>query len=428
MEKFPLLLKCEVLVAGGGPAGSVAAIAAARHGADTVLLEQHGFLGGNLTAGGIDTIYGLYTPGENPIKVIGGIPDEIIEELKNQEACYPRPNTYGSGIGITVSIEDLKLVLEEAVLSAGAKIVYHAFVPDGYAEKGDLTGVIVATKQGLKRVEAKFFIDTTGDADLVAMAGGSYEKAGEVGPIQSLTTVLFMANVDMKKAKAFGKQAMWDEMAKAVETGSYDLPRVEGSFHATPFPGMIEANMTRIANVDATDILALSTAETTGRRQVREYVRFLKDKIPGFESAYLVKTGAHIGVRETRRIIGDYVLQKEDVLEARRFEDAIARCGMPIEDHHAASDTRWVYEKDFGYYDITYRCLIPRGLNNVLVAGRCLSATHDAHASARSAGPAMAMGQAAGMAAALAVAQSKTARDVDVAQLQTALREIGALV
>jgi len=105
MEKFPLLLKCEVLVAGGGPAGSVAAIAAARHGADTVLLEQHGFLGGNLTAGGIDTIYGLYTPGENPIKVIGGIPDEIIEELKKQEACYPRPNTYGSGIGITVSIE-----------------------------------------------------------------------------------------------------------------------------------------------------------------------------------------------------------------------------------------------------------------------------------------------------------------------------------
>jgi hypothetical protein len=203
---------------------------------------------------------------------------------------------------------------------------------------------------------------------------------------------------------------------------------VEGSFHATPFPGLIEANMTRVANVDATDVLALSAAETAGRRQVREYVRFLKDKIPGFESAYLVKTGAHIGVRETRRIIGDYVLQKEDVLEARRFEDAIARCGMPIEDHHAASDTRWVYVKDFGYYDIPYRCLIPRGLNNVLVAGRCLSATHDAHASARSAGPAMAMGQAAGIAAAMAVAQNKTIRDIDVAELQSALREIGGLV
>jgi glycine/D-amino acid oxidase-like deaminating enzyme len=426
MEKLPVLLECEVLVVGGGPAGSMAAIAAARQGADTVLLEQHGFLGGNITAGGIDTIYGFYTPGENPVKVVGGIPDEIVEALERMEACFSRPNTYGSGIGITFSPEHLKLALEEAVLAAGAQIVYHAFVPEVIAEGGNLHAVVVGTKRGLKLIRSKFFIDATGDADVVAYAGGRYEKAGELGPIQSLTTVFFMANVAVGRAKAFGKHALWSEMAKAVEQGTYDLPRVEGSFHATPFLGMIEANMARVANVDATDILALSAAETAGRRQVQEYVRFLKDKIPGFESAYLVKTGAHIGVRETRRIIGDYILQKEDVLEGKRFDDAIARCGMPIEDHHAGSDTRWIYVKDFGYYDIPYRCLIPGGLDNLLVAGRCLSASHDAHASARAAGPAMAMGQASGIAAAQAVAQNKPAREIDVTVLQSLLRQAGA--
>jgi len=426
MEHLPLLLDCEVLIVGGGPAGSVAAIASARAGARTVLLERQGFLGGNITAGGIDTIYGFFTPGENPVKVVGGIPDEIIDRLKALDACYERPNTYGSGIGITFSTEYLKLVLEEMTNEAGALIVYHAFAPDVYFKDGILAGVVVATKQGLQRVAGKFFVDATGDADVVARAGGSYEKAGEEGPIQSLTTVLFMANVDTERAKTFGKKAMWAEMEEAQRGGEYNLPRVEGSFHPTPSPGMIEANMTRIADVDATDIIAVSKAETEGRRQVQEYVRFLKDRIPGFESAFLVKTGCHIGVRETRRIIGEYVLQKEDVLEGKRFEDAIARCGMPIEDHHAGADTRWIYVKDFGYYEIPYRCLIPKDLDNILVAGRCLSATHDAHASARSAGPAMAMGQTAGLAAAMAVAEAKSGREIIIHDLQEKLRQSGA--
>jgi hypothetical protein len=428
MENLPILLESELVILGGGPAGSIAAIAASRQGVDTVLLERHGFLGGNITAGGIDTVYGFYTPGENPVKVVGGIPDEIVETLEGQQAAYQRPNTYGSGIGITFSAEHMKLALEEAVLSAGAKVLYHAFSPAVCQHEGRIEAVIVATKQGLQQVRGGFFIDASGDADLVAHAGGAHLKAGEGGPIQSLTAVFFMANVDLERAKAFGKQALWDAMAEAAQSGSYHLPRVEGSFHATPYPGMMEANMTRVANVDATDIVALSAAETEGRRQVQDYVRFLQDYIPGFESAYLVKTGCHIGVRETRRIKGDYQLQKEDVLQGKSFEDVIARCGMPIEDHHAGSDTRWIYVKDFGFYDIPYRCLIPQGLENVLVAGRCLSASHDAHASARSAGPAMAMGQAAGLAATRAVKHHQTASQIEIQSLQQELRTMGALI
>ncbi len=426
MEEFPLLMDCDVLVVGGGPAGTVAGIAAARLGANTVILERHGFLGGNLTAAGVDTIYGFYTVGEDPTKVVGGIPDEVIERLRRFEACYERPNTYGSGIGITFSVEHLKLVLESLALEAGARVLYHAFVPDVYFEAGRLAGVVLATKQGLRRLSARYIIDATGDADVVAHAGGAYEKAGEQGPIQSCTTVFFMANVDIERARAFGKKALWAEMEQASQSGAYRLPRLEGSFHATPYPGMIEANMTRIANVDPTDALAISAAETEGRQQVQEYVRFLKERIPGFEEAYLVRTGCHIGVREARRIVGDYVLQKEDVVEGRSFEDAVTRCGMPIEDHHAGRDTRWIYVRDYGFYDIPYRCLIPRELDNVLVAGRCLSATHDAHASARSAAPAMGMGQAAGAAASLALEGGLNVRQIDVPALQGKLRAWGA--
>jgi hypothetical protein len=289
-----------------------------------------------------------------------------------------------------------------------------------------LAGCISASKSGLQLITTKLIIDTTGDADIIAHAGGAFEKAGEVGPIQSCTTVFFMANVDVTKAKAFGKKAIWEVMEKARQSGEYDLPRIEGTFHATPNPTLIEANMTRIPNIDSTDVTDISQAETTGRRQVQEYVRFLINNIPGFENAYLVKTGCHIGVREGRRVIGDYVLTKEDVLEGRHFEDAIVRCGQPIEDHHSGSDTRWVYVKDYGIYDIPYRCLIPRQLDNVLTAGRCFSATHDAHASARSSGTAMGMGQAAGIAAAMSINTGKTVREIDVSELQDKLIKLGA--
>ena len=425
-ENIPLLTECDVLIVGGGPAGSLAGVASAREGARTVIVEKNGFLGGNLTAAGIDTIYGLYSVGENPVKLIGGLVDEVVGRLEDQNACYLRSNTYGAGTGLTFAGENMKLALENLALDAGVKIFYHTLVPDVYERDEKLKGCLIASKSGIQWIKASVFIDCTGDADVVAKAGGAYEKAGEVGPIQSCTTVFFMANVDIQKAKEFGKNAMWKAMEDARNDGEYNLPRIEGSFHATPNQGLIEANMTRIANVDTTDVNSISEAEVEGRRQVQEYVRFLNHKVPGFENAYLVKTGCQIGVREGRRVIGDYVLTKEDVLGGKKFHDAIVRCGQPIEDHHSGKDTRWIYVKDYGFYEIPYRCLVPRGLDNVLTAGRCLSASHDAHASARSSGTAMGMGQAAGMAAVMALNKGNNVKDIEISELKNKLINIGA--
>jgi hypothetical protein len=186
--------------------------------------------------------------------------------------------------------------------------------------------------------------------------------------------------------------------------------------------------MTRIPNVDATDPEQLTRAEIEGRRQVREYHRFLRDKVPGFDHSVLVATSPAIGVRESRRVIGDYRLTREDVLSARRFEDEIALCGAPIEEHAAGADTRWTYVPESAVYGIPYRCLLPEGVDGLLVAGRCFSATHDAHASARSMATCMAMGQAAGIAAAMSVAAKTTPRSVDPVELRRCLLENHALL
>jgi hypothetical protein len=188
----------------------------------------------------------------------------------------------------------------------------------------------------------------------------------------------------------------------------------------------MHTNMTRVAGVDATDPDQLSRAEREGRAQAFEYARFLRDRVPGYERAHLSGLSVQIGVRETRRIRGAYWLTRDDVLGAATFPDAVARCGAPIEEHHAGGDTRWEYVPDGGTYDIPYRCLLPREVEGVVVAGRCLSASHDAHASVRSMAQCMAMGQAAGVAA--AIAKDGDLRGVDVGALRERLVALGALL
>lgn len=224
------------------------------------------------------------------------------------------------------------------------------------------------------------------------------------------------------------KAELWERMRQAADSGDYALPRIEGSWHRTPFDGVVLVHMTRLPNVDATDPAQLTRAEVEGRRQVREYARFLRDRVPGFESAVVVGTSPAIGIRESRRIHGDYVLTRSDVLEARRFDDEIALCGAPIEDHHAGGDTEWQYVGAGGVYGIPYRSLLPAGIEGMLVAGRCFGATHDAHASARSMATCMAMGQAAGTAAAMAAAGSMTPRAVAPHALRERLEADGALL
>ena len=388
----------DVVVVGAGSAGTTAAIAAARTGARTLLVDRFGFLGGTSTAV-LDTFYAFYTPGEHPEKVVSGIPDEVVSRLTESGMAFERPNTYGAGTGITYDPETLKRVWDELTEEAEVRTLLHAFVFAVDLEDARVVGVEVATKSGVRRLEATVVIDASGDADVCALAGAPFEPPGE--GVQSLSTVFRMANVDVARAEAVPKQELWRLMREARDTGRYALTRIEGSVHRTPHDGVMMALMTRVRNVDATDADQLAAAEREGRRQAHEYFRFLRENVPGYERAALVSTSPAIGVRESRRILGEHVLTADEILAATRFSDQIARCGAPIEEHHAGDDTRWVYLDDGATYGIPFRTLQPRGLDNVLVAGRCFSATHDAHASARSMGTCMAMGQAAGTAAAL---------------------------
>jgi hypothetical protein len=418
----------DVVVVGSGSAGATAAIAAGRTGARTLLVERMGFLGGISTAV-LDTFYAFYTPGRAPRRVVGGIGWEVVERLVAGGAAFERPNTYGAGTGVTYDPEVLKRTWETLVPQAGVEVLLHTWVT-GVELDADrsVRALTLFNKGGAGRVEAAAVVDASGDADVAAWAGVPFDAPGADGRVQSLSTVFRLAGVDVERAEAFGKAALWARMREASESGAYRLPRLEGSWHRTPQPGVVMALMTRVPRVDATDPAQLTQAEMEGRRQAWEYARFLRERVPGFERSVMVTTSPAIGVRESRRVHGRYRLTAEDVLAGRRFDDEVALCGAPIEDHHAGADTRWRYVPDGGVYGIPYRCLLPVGVGGLLVAGRCFSATHDAHASARSMGTCMAMGHAAGTAAALAAAAGGVPGELPAARLRARLERDGALL
>jgi glycine/D-amino acid oxidase-like deaminating enzyme len=417
----------DVVVVGSGSAGSSAAISAARLGARTLLVDRLAFMGGTSTAV-LDTFYAFYTPGQAPRRVVGGLGWEVVERLTAEGLAFERPNTYGAGTGVTYDQEALKVLWEQLAVETGVELLLHTWATGVTVADGRAVAIRIWNKGGEGQIQADAIVDASGDADLCAMAGVPYENAFASGRVQSLSTLFKVANVDVQRAATVPKAQLWELMREAVATGNYRLPRVEGSWHRTPHAGVVLIHMTRIPNVDATDPEALTRAELEGRRQVREYHRFLRDRVPGFDASVVVTTSPAIGVRESRRVHGDYRLTGEDVLGARRFHDEIALCGAPIEDHHPGGDTDWQYVAESGVYGIPYRALLPSGIEGMLVAGRCFSSTHDAHASARSMATCMAMGQAAGTAAALAVAASITPRELDAQALRTRLHEGGALL
>ncbi|MEU0071864.1 FAD-dependent oxidoreductase [Streptomyces sp. NPDC006332] len=428
-ERHPLLWDGDVLVVGGGSAGAAAAVAAARLGSATLLVEAGAHLGGT-AASVLDTFYGFYAPGTGE-RVVGGVGWEVCRTLTEREAAFERPNTYGAGTGITYDPETLKLVWDELTGAAGVRLLFHARASRVVMEGQNVLGVVVETVAGPGYVRAGVVIDASGDADIAWRAGAALERPAEDRVVQPLTQTFRLAGVD---ATATPTAELHRLMALHADSGAYKLPRREGSVHRTTEPGVVHTNLTRVSGVDPTDPWQLSAAEQEGRRQVVEYTRFLTEQVPGYERAFLTASAPHIGVRESRRLIGEYVLGKEDVLTARQFEDSVALCGAPIEDHAAGQRTIWQYvgsgdETPTGRtYGVPYRCLLPRGVDGLLVAGRCLSATHDAHASVRSIGQCMAMGQAAGTAAALTVSAGLRPRDADIVRLRERLAADGALV
>jgi hypothetical protein len=426
----------DVVVVGSGAAGSTAAIASARSGASTLLIEKLPFLGGNSTAV-LDTFYGFYTPGERSLRVVAGLGDDVVAGLRRLGSVLERPNTYGAGTGVTYLAEHLKVVWETLAVEAGVKVLLHAFVQDVDVRDGRITRITVATKAGLRSVQANVVVDASGDADVSHYAGFSYELAGDLAPAQTLTTTFRMGNVDLQRRNSISKDEMHALMARAAESGDYDLPRREGSDHMTPVEGMTATIMTRLdhvrrgpdgAVINATDPEVLSEAEMAGRRQALEYARFLVDQVPGYEKASLIALSSQIGMRETRRVHGDYRVTRDDVLTARQFDDQIGLCGAPIEDHLPGEGTVWEYLPEGSAVGIPLASLIPKDGVNVLAPGRCFSATHDAQASIRSMAQCMAMGQAAGTVSALAAHNAGLVRSVAYETLRDHLLADGAIL
>jgi len=433
-DRIATLAEVDVLVVGAGSAGCCAAIAAAEAGAGRVaLVERYGFAGGTSTQI-LDTFYGFYTPGDEPRKVVGGLPDRVVDRLRATDDLFLRPNTYGAGAGVTYNPERLKFIWDQLLAEAGVRTYLHATLADVETDgRGRLIGAVLFTKSGFHRLRARRFIDASGDADLCHLAHVPYEKAGDIDPAQTLTTTFRMAGVDLDRfAAAGGKRMLSAKMTEAIETGRHPLPRKQGSAHAMVQRGCIATVAVRVAGMDATDFEQLGEAEREGRRQAFVYEAFFRDMVPGYEQAKIIGLAHHIGVRETRRVHGEYRLTREDCLGGARFDDAVLLCGAPIEDHRDAAggeaETHWAYVERGLAYDVPYRTLVPRGRDELWVVGRCFSATHDAHASCRSMGQTMSMGQAAGTAAAMSLADDCGGRDVDIAVLQERLRRLGAVL
>ncbi len=413
-------LRSQVLVAGGGPAGLGAAVAAARLGADVLLVERYGFLGGMATAGLINPFMGNELPDGTMLSA--GLYPEILDRLREQSAL----GSHGQPGGRCFDAEAFKFLADDLCREAGVRLLLNAWVSRPVMAGSRIAAVELATKGGAMQVEAEVFVDCTGDADLAAAAGVPCEVGRtEDGLTQPFTLCFRMADVDVERMPdRQGINALYDQ-AKAE--GVVDCPRENVLWFHHPAPGVIHFNTTRVVRKNPVTPLDLTEAELEARRQVRQIVPFLIERVPGFEHAYLQTMAASLGVRESRRIHGDYTMTAEDVLTPSHFPDVIARGCYPIDIHNPAGGGTVIKHVPEGdAYHIPYRCLLPQGVDNLLVAGRSISTTHEAQASVRIMPICVCMGQAAGIAATLAARQHIPPRQVEYAALRRALDGQGA--
>lgn len=447
----------QVVIAGGGPAGIIAAIAAARNGVRTLLIERLGFLGGEPVGGLI--LHGFHN--QRGDRVIDGIPYELVERLRSQDSAVRRvaiEDHRTLAAAISVDLEAMKFVAMEMVVEAGADILFHTSITDTLTEGPTVRGVMVHNKSGFEAILADVVVDASGDGDVAFKAGAQFEKGrAKDGLMQPMTLLFTVGGVDLERVVAIMRQGH----GRSVEAIAGENPGQINWFAATLEPWAEEAareglfphvadkktlrfwgnsfrrgeanlNATFVNALDGTDARDVTKAEIETRRQATHLVQFLKAHVPGFEEAYIVRTAAHIGIRETRRIIGDYYITYADFLAEARFPDVIARAGFFADIHNPEPKGGLLVpdEGDMsasrGDFDIPFRAMLPLGIENIVVAGRCISASAEAFASARVTGTVMGMGQAAGTAAALAVRQQTTVRSLDVGGLQAVLRDQGA--
>jgi choline dehydrogenase-like flavoprotein len=421
-------MKADVVVVGGGPAGTACARAAAEMGAGVILVERYGFLGGNLTAALVGTIGGLFVKGEEGFDyVVGGIPRDCAETLKGRGQAFG-PVPWEKTAVLPYVPFGLKTLMDEWMEKAGVRLHLHTRLTRVNLNGERIESIRVSNVGGGADVEGTVFVDASGDGALAFLAGASMEGS----PVQFPSMNFFMANVNIAEALTAGLATLQTLIKEAVESGEYDLPRAGGAVIPTMRPGEVIVAMGRIARdgrpVDCADPLELVYAEKEGRRQASLLAAFLKAKMPGFAEAYVADTPTQVGARATRRLVGKYVLTASDVLGGASFDDAVSRCAWPVELHAEGKGTTLEFLPDGKYYQIPYRSLLPMETDNLLVAGRCLSASFKGHASARVSSSCMAMGEAAGVAAVLALGKGGRCEDVNVGELQAALTERGALV
>jgi len=409
----------DVLVAGGGPAGIAAAVVAARRGAGTILIERYGFLGGMATAGLVNPFMGWHAGGE---PLVAGVFQEM---LKLMAAV----GGYGGERQPTAfDPEAFKLVADQLCRQAGVQVRFHTLVTRADVAGSAITAIHTESKSGAEQWTARVYIDCTGDADVAFRAGVACDEGREADNLTQPMTLNFrVADVDIERMPSREKINRLFDTAKAE--GRVTCPRENVLWFHTLKPGVVHFNTTRVTGLSATNADDLTAAEFEARQQAHELARFLVSDVPGFERAYLQQSAAQIGVRESRRIRGHYALTADDVVQGRKFPDGIARSNYPIDIHSptgAGTDIRGVAEGD--YYEIPYRCLLPQGIDNLLVAGRCVSSTHEGQAALRIMPTCFAMGEAAGVAAALACQQGISPQDVEPDGLRRALRGQGQIV
>jgi hypothetical protein len=447
----------DVVVAGGGPSGLIAALAAARAGARTLLVEQYGFLGGMATAASV----GPFSPFHyDDQQITMGIPQELVERLMaaggstGQLKCVPE---YGSGSYMAYFDREVyKKVAFDMMKESGVRLLLHTFVAGAVVENDRVKGLLVANKSGLSHVLGKVIVDATGDGDVAARAGAEFKWGRESDNLGQPMTMFFeMSNVDVSALKKyidetpddfewtsnlysrtplpkqfnqtyFVAQGFRKAVAEAKAKGDLELGRDTVLLQSTMYDGTIVFNSTRIGKLRGTDADDFTKAEILGRVQAMSLADFMMNYVPAFTDAYVSSTGIQIGVRESRHVVGEYILGQDDVVEGRRFDDVVARGFFPVDIHdptgakgYQAGGSTWIKPK--GPYDIPLRCLIPKKIDGLVMTGRNISAAHEAHGSMRVQGTAFAIGHASGAVAAVAALDGVQPRKVDVRKVQVLL-------